>query len=250
MRKRVAMAASLIHHPELFLMDEPFEGVDAVGARLMKDILQDQVRRGATIFLTTHVLEVVERLCDRVAIIDHGQDRPQRHAGGAARRRRVAGGRFRADRRRGAPAGTAGLAMIGAILRAQWLTMRFGGRGRGITILVGLLWYGLWTVAARWRRRGGAVRCRDACASDSCRWDCSAICAYWQLMPILSASMGSALDLRKLLAYPIPHRKLFIVEVLLRFTTALEMVLVLAGGVAGLLGESGGGRMARRIAAS
>jgi ABC-2 type transport system ATP-binding protein len=73
MRKRVAMAASLIHHPELFLMDEPFEGVDAVGARLMKDILQDQVRRGATIFLTSHVLEVVERLCDRVAIIDRGR---------------------------------------------------------------------------------------------------------------------------------------------------------------------------------
>ena len=73
MRKRVAMAASLIHHPELFLMDEPFEGVDAVGARLMKDILLDQVARGATIFLTTHVLEVVERLYDRVAIIDHGK---------------------------------------------------------------------------------------------------------------------------------------------------------------------------------
>jgi len=73
MRKRVAMAASLIHHPELFLMDEPFEGVDAVGARLMKDILHDQLRRGATIFLTSHVLEVVERLCDRVAIIDHGR---------------------------------------------------------------------------------------------------------------------------------------------------------------------------------
>jgi ABC-2 type transport system ATP-binding protein len=73
MRKRVAMAASLIHHPDLFLMDEPFEGVDAVGARLMKDILIDQVRRGATIFLTTHVLEVVERLCDRVAIINEGR---------------------------------------------------------------------------------------------------------------------------------------------------------------------------------
>lgn len=73
MRKRVAMAASLIHHPDLFLMDEPFEGVDAVGARLMKDILLDQVRRGATIFLTSHVLEVVERLCDRVAIIDRGK---------------------------------------------------------------------------------------------------------------------------------------------------------------------------------
>ena len=73
MRKRVAMAASLIHHPELFLMDEPFEGVDAVGARLMKDILIDQVRQGATIFLTSHVLEVVERLCERVAIIHNGR---------------------------------------------------------------------------------------------------------------------------------------------------------------------------------
>jgi len=73
MRKRVAMAASLIHHPELFLMDEPFEGVDAVGARLMKDILSDQVRRGATIFLTSHVLEVIERLCDHVAIIHNGK---------------------------------------------------------------------------------------------------------------------------------------------------------------------------------
>jgi ABC-2 type transport system ATP-binding protein len=73
MRKRLAMAASLIHRPELFLMDEPFEGVDAVGARLMKDILLDQVRHGATIFLTSHVLEVVERLCDHVAIINKGK---------------------------------------------------------------------------------------------------------------------------------------------------------------------------------
>src|SRR3954463_8996793 len=73
MRKRVAMAASLIHHPDLFLMDEPFEGVDAVGARLMKNILQDLVHRGATIFLTSHVLEVIERLCDHVAIIHNGK---------------------------------------------------------------------------------------------------------------------------------------------------------------------------------
>lgn len=73
MKKRVAMAAALIHRPQLFLMDEPFEGVDAVGARLMKDILLDQVRQGATIFLTSHVLEVVERLCERVAIIANGR---------------------------------------------------------------------------------------------------------------------------------------------------------------------------------
>lgn len=73
MRKRVAMAAALLHRPKLFLMDEPFEGVDAVGARLMKDILLDLVSKGATIFLTSHVLEVVERLCDRVAIINQGR---------------------------------------------------------------------------------------------------------------------------------------------------------------------------------
>ncbi|HXP88230.1 MAG TPA: ABC transporter ATP-binding protein [Bryobacteraceae bacterium] len=73
MRKRAAMAAALIHRPQLYLMDEPFEGVDAVGARLMKDILLEQVRHGATIFLTSHVLEVVERLCERVAIIHEGR---------------------------------------------------------------------------------------------------------------------------------------------------------------------------------
>jgi ABC-2 type transport system ATP-binding protein len=73
MRKRVAMAAALIHRPELFLLDEPFEGVDAVGARMMKEILLEQVRHGATVFLTSHVLEVVERLCDRVSIIHDGK---------------------------------------------------------------------------------------------------------------------------------------------------------------------------------
>jgi ABC-2 type transport system ATP-binding protein len=73
MRKRLSMAAALIHRPELLLFDEPFEGVDAVAARLMKDLLLGLVRQGATIFLTSHVLEVVERLCDRVAIIHQGR---------------------------------------------------------------------------------------------------------------------------------------------------------------------------------
>ena len=73
MKKRAALAAALIHRPQLFLLDEPFEGVDPMGARLMKDILIHQVKQGATIFLTSHVLEVVERLCDRVAIINEGR---------------------------------------------------------------------------------------------------------------------------------------------------------------------------------
>ena len=73
MKKRVALGAALIHRPQLFLLDEPFEGVDPVGARLMKEILQQQVAQGATVFLTSHVLEVVERLCERVAIIAKGR---------------------------------------------------------------------------------------------------------------------------------------------------------------------------------
>lgn len=73
MKKRIAMGAALIHRPSLFLMDEPFEGVDAVGARLMKEILLDRVRQGCTVFLTSHVLEVVERLCERLAIIHEGK---------------------------------------------------------------------------------------------------------------------------------------------------------------------------------
>jgi ABC-2 type transport system ATP-binding protein len=73
MRKRLEMAAALIHRPRLFLLDEPFEGVDAVGARVMKKLLEEQVRAGATVFLTSHVLEVVERLCDRVAVIHQGR---------------------------------------------------------------------------------------------------------------------------------------------------------------------------------
>jgi hypothetical protein len=58
---------------------------------------------------------------------------------------------------------------------------------------------------------------------------------YWQLAPLISASLGASLDLKKLLIYPVPHRKLFVIEVLLRLTTCAEMLLILAGSVAGLL---------------
>src|SRR5712692_1590474 len=62
MKKRIALAAALIHRPQLFLLDEPFEGVDPMGARLMKDILIGQMKQGATIFLTSHVLEEVRKI--------------------------------------------------------------------------------------------------------------------------------------------------------------------------------------------
>jgi len=69
MRKRVAFATALISSPEILFLDEPFESIDPAGVALMKQWLQRLIEQGRTIFLTTHVLENVERLCNRIAII-------------------------------------------------------------------------------------------------------------------------------------------------------------------------------------
>jgi ABC-2 type transport system ATP-binding protein len=73
MRKKLALAMALIASPRLLFLDEPFEGIDAVSSRWMKQLLSDFTRRGGTVFLTSHVLEIVERLADRVAIIHRGK---------------------------------------------------------------------------------------------------------------------------------------------------------------------------------
>lgn len=73
MQKKLALAAAVIHGPKILFLDEPFEGVDAVAAGMLKTMLQGMIQRGATIFLTTHVLEIVERLCSHVAIIAQGR---------------------------------------------------------------------------------------------------------------------------------------------------------------------------------
>jgi len=73
MRKKLAFAAAVIHEPRLLFLDEPFEGIDAVASRLIKSILNQLLASGVTIFLTSHILEIVERLCDHIAIIDRGR---------------------------------------------------------------------------------------------------------------------------------------------------------------------------------
>ena len=73
MQKKLALAAAVIHGPKILFLDEPFEGVDAIAAGTLKQMLQGMIARGATIFLTSHVLEIVERLCTHVAIINHGE---------------------------------------------------------------------------------------------------------------------------------------------------------------------------------
>jgi ABC-2 type transport system ATP-binding protein len=73
MQKKLALAAAVIHGPKVLFLDEPFEGVDALAAGTLKAMLQGMIHRGATIFLTSHVLEIVERLCSHVAIIHKGR---------------------------------------------------------------------------------------------------------------------------------------------------------------------------------
>src|SRR5205814_8072729 len=72
MKKKLAMAAALLPNPDLLFLDEPFEGVDAVTSRVIRDLLSGFVGRGSTVFLTSHVLEIVEKLCTHVGIIVKG----------------------------------------------------------------------------------------------------------------------------------------------------------------------------------
>jgi ABC-2 type transport system ATP-binding protein len=72
MKKKLALAAALLPNPDLLFLDEPFEGVDAVTSRVLRDLLRGYVARGSTVFLTSHVLEIVEKLCTHVGIIVKG----------------------------------------------------------------------------------------------------------------------------------------------------------------------------------
>ena len=73
MKKKLALAGALLPNPDLLFLDEPFEGVDAVTSRVIRDLLATYVQRGSTVFVTSHVLEIVERLCTHVGIISDGK---------------------------------------------------------------------------------------------------------------------------------------------------------------------------------
>ena len=73
MRQKVSLAAALLHDPPLTLLDEPLQGLDPRGARVLKDLLRERAARGCGVLVSTHLLEVAERLCDRVVILDRGR---------------------------------------------------------------------------------------------------------------------------------------------------------------------------------
>src|SRR5438477_2418970 len=130
-------------------------------------------------------------------------------------------------------------------------SFRLGSRRRGavFSIITVLIWYGFWTAMA--------VMAADFTSSpeavDLIRRGLPAglmfVFLYWQIAPVVSASLGASLDLKKLLIYPVPHQKLFVIEVMLRLTMGAEMLLVLGGGIIGLLRNPffGGMRAAPRV---
>src|SRR4029079_14929577 len=73
MRKKTALAAALIHNPRVLFLDEPLNGIDPISGRVVTDLLRRLAQKGVTLFFTSHVLDVVEKLCDTVAIIDRGK---------------------------------------------------------------------------------------------------------------------------------------------------------------------------------
>jgi len=73
MRQKTALAAALMHDPKVLVLDEPTVGLDPKSARLIKDILRQLANRGAAVFLSTHILEIAERMCDRIGIINQGR---------------------------------------------------------------------------------------------------------------------------------------------------------------------------------
>lgn len=73
MKKKVALASAMIHSPRVMFLDEPFNGVDPVSVRAIRGVMRQLTERGTTIFISSHVMEVIERLCTRVAIVNHGR---------------------------------------------------------------------------------------------------------------------------------------------------------------------------------
>jgi len=129
--------------------------------------------------------------------------------------------------------------MIAAILRAQFLSMRLrAGTRRGGAVfgaITGFFFYGIWTFLAWGSMLFFSTADQTALFVPAITGALMIVMAYWQLAPVISASFGASLDLQKLLAYPIPHGKLFLVEILLRIVTCGEMLIILTGIAAGLL---------------
>ena len=144
MRQKVALAGALVHEPRLIILDEPLTGLDALSARHVKGLLGERVRAGCTVIMTTHILEVAERMADRIGVIAAGrlvaegtlaelrqQNGTERHQ---PRRHVHRAGRCRGSRRMSSAAALTWFARHEFRLAwREWLAMMTGGRAQAQT---------------------------------------------------------------------------------------------------------------------
>ena len=123
-----------------------------------------------------------------------------------------------------------------SIVWAQWRTYRnyYPRGGVAWTAIVGLIWYGLWTAFSLALIKVFSEPATLPLIPKLLPTSLLIVVLYWQFIPLLMATTGSSLELKKLRAYPIPNSELFVLEVLLRFTSGIEMVLALTGITIGM----------------
>ena len=243
MQKKLALAAAVIHGPKVLFLDEPFEGVDAIAAGMLKTMLQGMIQRGATIFLTTHVLEIVERLCSHVAIISKGQlvanGSMEELSAGRGQHAAGRGERAKADARRDVPVdcgrgrhgagsgavmagvaeslpGHVGTGMFSALARMQyaalarmrWSMFRNGVHSRKGAIELGAnigmtLLYSVMGLGMAFGLGAGAFQ-----IASGGNWKFLPIlfwivCFLWQIVPVSMASFQQQFDPGGLLRFPV-----------------------------------------------
>ena len=130
------------------------------------------------------------------------------------------------------------MSFLPTILWAQWRTLRNfkgGGGARIIAALAAIIWYGIWGAVAVFASTLTASRNNVDILPAVLSWGMMVGFVYWQVMPVITVSLGASLDLKKLLVYPIPFEQMFLAEIMLRLTAGMEVVLVLGGLLVGLL---------------
>src|SRR6478736_6548747 len=194
MTKKIALASALIHAPRLLVLDEPFEAVDPVSAANIRSILDRYVDSGGTVIVSSHVMDLVQRMCDHVAVVAKG--------------RLLARGPIRTAGRRPQPHGRAG--MVAHLLRLK-LTLLRNGLRRSPWQLVGMAIAGLYAlgvvatlvIALVLLRNAGPVTAHTAVVLGG-----SAAVLGWAVVPVVASATDMTLDPARFTTFAVPMKQL------------------------------------------
>jgi ABC-2 type transport system ATP-binding protein len=206
MRKKIGLAAALLHNPAVLFLDEPFEAVDPVSARVIRGVLERYTRSGSTVVFSSHAMELVDRLCDTVAVLHRG------HVVAAGPIERVRGGRTLEDAFLAlvgaAGPGGRGAAVAGLLLRLKLRLLRNALRspGRAVFLLLGLV-FGLAGTAVL--GSGLQVLRDDPPVAAAAGMLVAAVLAIgWSTVPIAAFGVDETLDVSRLALLPIRRGRL------------------------------------------